>query len=161
MPSSRSWENCPRNRREVDAVKLTLTHKTKVRVPALPFLRMKNAILGTAYDCSLVIIDDAESRRLNLTYRKKTYTPNVLAFPLAKDVGEIFLNMKEAGRQYASPSGIAKTEGLTLRSWVALLVIHAMLHLKGLRHGRTMERAEREFVKEFAKTPPRRRRRSA
>ncbi|KKW36952.1 MAG: hypothetical protein UY81_C0008G0004 [Candidatus Giovannonibacteria bacterium GW2011_GWA2_53_7] len=121
----------------------SISRQAKDRVPALPFLRMKERVLGKSYDCSLVIIDDVESKRLNELYRKKTYTPNVLSFPLDKKTGEIMLNMKQARREY-------KERGMTLTRWTALLVIHALLHLKGMDHGSTMEKAEARILAEFA-----------
>lgn len=151
MGNSRSSEKLSKSRR-VAAPKsgdFSLTRKTTDVIPGLPLARMKERILGPAYNCSLVIVGDAESRRLNEAYRRKTYTPNVLSFPLAKGTGEIFLNMKEARRQMKDPSGIPATRNLPLRSWTALLIIHAMLHLKGMKHGSTMEKTEAQYLKEF------------
>jgi ssRNA-specific RNase YbeY (16S rRNA maturation enzyme) len=39
--------------------------------------------------------------------------------------------------------------GMTMRTFTAFLVIHGMLHLKGLEHGSTMETAERKYMKQF------------
>jgi probable rRNA maturation factor len=107
---------------------------------------MKERVLGKNYDCSLVIVDDTESKRLNEQYRKKTYTPNVLSFPLDGKTGEIFLNMKQARREY-------KDREMTLTRWTALLVIHALLHLKGMSHGSTMEKVEARLLGEFVDHP--------
>ncbi|MSR70526.1 hypothetical protein EXS62_00595 [Candidatus Kaiserbacteria bacterium] len=57
---------------------------------------------------------------------------NVLAFPLSKTSGEILI-CKAAAKPYS----------------VGFLFIHATLHLKGLRHGATMEREEDRLLKRF------------
>ena len=48
--------------------------------------------------------DKAEklAQKLNKTYRKKTYTPNVLSFPLSKNEGEIFIIELSPGSILAS-----------------------------------------------------------
>jgi rRNA maturation RNase YbeY len=122
--------------------KFGLTKLTKERVPALPFLRMKNTVLGKDYDLSLVLAGDAYTQRLNRTYRKKTYIPNVLSFPLDKRSGEIVLNVGQAKRECVSRKE-------SLRFFVALLFIHSMLHLKGYRHGSTMERQVQVLLARF------------
>ena len=77
----------------------SLIQKTKGELPRLPFARMKDAVLGKEYDLSLAFIDNAESRRINITYRKKDYIPNVLSFELDDIAGEIFINPLEASKQ--------------------------------------------------------------
>ncbi len=151
MTSSRNSAKSSRGRKEGDKITahrgdFTLTRKTKDVLPLLPFARMKDVILGTSYDCSLVIVGDTLSRRLNEQYRHKNYTPNVLSFPLSPKSGEIFLNLKEARRQMRDPKGIPQTEELSFPHWVAKLVIHAMLHLKGMHHGGTMDSAEARYL---------------
>ena len=120
----------------------SITNTTKERVPALPFLRLKESVLGKNYELSLVIATDALARKLNRNYRGKTYTPNVLAFPIDKTHGEIFLNLREAERERA-------TRALSYRHFVALLFVHALLHLKGYRHSSTMEGKEVKLLSKF------------
>lgn len=86
---------------------------------------------------------DALARRMNRQYRNKSYFPNVLSFPLSKYEGEIFLNIPCAARE-------ARRYGLSLRTRAALLFVHGCLHLKGLSHGRTMERTERRILRAFS-----------
>ncbi len=119
-----------------------VTALTKDRIPHLPFLSMKEHVLGSAYDLSLVIVGDARSRTLNTTYRNKTYTPNVLSFPLDDTQGEIYLNLKQAKREY-------RARGESYEYFVALLFIHSMLHLIGKRHGSTMEGIEQDVLARF------------
>ena len=116
---------------------------TKDRVPALPFLHMKEAVLGKTYELSLVIAGDKLSQELNAQYRNKDYTPNVLYFPIDKKHGEIFLNLKQAKREH-------KDREESYEYFVALLFIHGCLHLKGMPHGSTMEKREALLLSKFA-----------
>lgn len=101
----------------------------------MPLVRFAEAIFKGPYTLSIAILPSKRAKVLNVKYRNKSYTPNVLSFPLSKHEGEIILDLAEAKAQF--DGGIAKG---TWRAWVALLVIHSMLHLNGSRHGRTMER---------------------
>src|SRR3989344_2587454 len=65
----------------------------------IPFERIAHELLGARYRLSLVICGDALAKKMNRTYRKKTYSPNVLSFPLGKFEGEIFLNIRVAARE--------------------------------------------------------------
>ncbi len=95
--------------------------------------------MGKDYELSIVIVGDKRSQTLNATYRNKTYVPNVLSFPLDEQNGEIFLNLKQAKREH-------KARGESYEYFVALLVVHGMLHLKGMKHGSTMEKQEARIL---------------
>ncbi len=120
---------------------MELDIKTTVRgkVPRLSFESIAERILGRTYSLSLVICGDTLSRRLNTEYRKKTYKPNVLSFPISKTEGEIFLNIRKAERE-------AHAEGISTHKRLAFLYIHACLHLSGLDHGDTMDRLEQKHM---------------
>jgi rRNA maturation RNase YbeY len=119
-----------------------ITRLVKDRVPSLPFLLFKNAVLGEKYELSIVIVGDKLSTELNTKYRSKTYIPNVLSFPIDKLHGEIFLNIAQARREY-------KNHHMKLSDFTALLVVHSMFHLKGMQHGSNMERREKRVLKMF------------
>lgn len=121
--------------------RLDITRTVK-GAPSLPFERLARAVLGKNYSLSLVICGDRLARRINTEYRKKTYAPNVLSFELAKNEGEIFLNLRKAERE-ARTFGIPRTERF------AYLFVHGLFHLRGHQHGRTMERAERDVMRAF------------
>ena len=93
------------------------------------FRKIKNRVLGSDYELSVVFASDALTQRLNRTYRGIDKPTNVLAFPLSKTSGEIFIN-----RVRAKPFS------------VKYLFIHGLLHLKGMAHGDTMERAEKKLL---------------
>lgn len=120
----------------------SLINRTKGKLPSLPFLDIKNAVLGEEYDLSLVFVDDTESRQININTRGKDYVPNVLSFPLDDASGEIFINPFEAKRQ-------APEFDRTPENMIGFLYIHGLVHLKGMDHGVTMERTEAKFRKQF------------
>lgn len=119
---------------------LDIKKTVRGKVPRISFERMAKNILGAHYSLSLVLCADTLSRRLNTEYRKKTYRPNVLSFPIAKNEGEIILNVRKAARE-------AKAEGISLERCITFLFIHACLHLKGLDHSAAMDHLEREHMK--------------
>ncbi len=108
-------------------------------VPRIAFEKIAQVILGTKYSLSLVLCGDTLGRRLNTEYRKKTYKPNVLSFPLSKTEGEIFLNIRKAERE-------ARAEGISTAKRIIFLFIHACLHLKGLDHGDEMDALEQKYL---------------
>lgn len=116
--------------------------RTTIRgpVPRIPFEDIARAALGKEYELSLVVCGDALATRMNTEHRGKTYSPNVLSFPLSKTEGEIFLNVRCAQRE-------SRRYGIPLRERLALLFVHGCLHLKGLQHGRTMEETERRVLR--------------
>ena len=110
--------------------------------PLLPYEKIATRILGRSYDLSLVICGDDLACSINKKYRKKTYSPNVLSFPYSKTEGEIFLNVRCAARE-------ARAGGISHRTRMGLLFVHGCFHLKGYRHGRTMERQEARILRTF------------
>lgn len=111
-------------------------------VPRIPFEAMLAAALPKGYELSLVLCGDSLARRVNTQYRKKTYAANVLSFPISKQEGEIFLNVRASERE-------AKRYGVSKRARLGLLFVHGLLHLRGLPHGRTMESEERRVLRRF------------
>ncbi|MEK7594005.1 MAG: rRNA maturation RNase YbeY [Patescibacteria group bacterium] len=114
---------------------LSITNTTKGKLPSLPFLAMKESVLGKDYELSVVFVGSAKSRALNLLYRKKDKPANVLSFALSKKSGEIFLDVKEIFKS-------KNDYGVVGDKLVGLYFIHGLLHLKGYQHGSTMERTE-------------------
>ena len=111
--------------------RFSITNKTRSELPRVNFLEIKNKVLGKDYSLSLVFIGKDKSRKLNLAYRGKNKPANILSFGLDKKTGEIFIC-----------TSIAKKE-------TSFLFIHGLLHLKGMAHGSTMEKAEIKLRKQF------------
>jgi probable rRNA maturation factor len=125
-----------------DKYNLSIRNLTKGKALPLPFVKIKQAILGNKYDLSIVLCGDALSHRLNRIYRGKDKPTNVLSFPLSKQKGEIFLNLPLLKRE-------ARTNDLSFMIYTSRMLIHGLLHLKGMEHGATMEQAEQKFFIKF------------
>jgi probable rRNA maturation factor len=110
--------------------------------PAFPYQKIKEAVLGTSYTLSLAFVGTKRARSLNQTYRKKSYVPNVLSFPLDATTGEIYLCPEIA-------YGEAKDFNLSEDGYIAFLFIHGCLHLLGHDHGHAMEDLEQRYLKQF------------
>lgn len=121
----------------------TMTVSTKGTLPRVPFLALKEKILGKKYELSIRFVAPAEAQTLNITHRNKEYIPNTLSFPLSETSGEIILCRSAMRREY-------KQFDMTYDSYLIFIVIHSMLHLKGYEHGSTMERKERALLALFA-----------
>jgi probable rRNA maturation factor len=117
---------------------LTIKNTTKGKHPSLPFLLMKNKILGKDYELSLVFIGSKRSRALNSAYRQKDKAADILSFPLSKSEGEIFIDLGAAKKR-------AAVFEEKYRNFIGFLFIHGLLHLKGFDHGSTMEHEEKKF----------------
>lgn len=124
-------------------IKYLVGEKNRKMVRGLPFIDMKEAVLGKKYELSLVIIGDSRSKSLNKKYRGKDKPANVLSFPIDKNVGEIFINPREAKR-------CAKDFEMNDTKFLGFLFIHGLLHLKGMRHGSKMKAKENAFKKKFS-----------
>ena len=119
-----------------------MQNKTRESEFLIPFSKIKNACLGKHYELSLVFIDNKLSRQLNKVYRKKNKPTNILSFPLSKDSGEIFIDLELAKKE-------ASDFDQTFPNFIGFLFIHGLLHLKGMQHGSTMEKAESKLRKKF------------
>jgi probable rRNA maturation factor len=115
---------------------------TITEYPTFPYLEMKEAILGKKYELSVAFVGTKRAQKLNVEYRKKTYVPNVLSFPLDETHGEMYLCP-----EIAYPE--AKDFNLSKEGYIAFLFIHGLLHLKGHDHGDIMESLERRYMKMF------------
>lgn len=122
--------------------RVSITKTTRGRLPSLPFAYIKEAVLGKRYILSIVFIGDKKSRQLNRKYRKEDTAANVLSFPLSKTEGEIFVNPQKARRD-------AREFGMSEQRFILHLLIHAMLHLKGMRHGSRMKEIEQKLERKF------------
>ncbi len=111
-------------------------------LPDVPFLAIKEKILGKKYELSIAFVTPKKAQALNIEHRNKDYIPNTLSFSLTKTSGEIVLCMSAMRAQY-------REFGMDLPTYVAFIVIHSCLHLKGMEHGSTMESIERRLVKQF------------
>ncbi len=121
-----------------------MTVSIKGTLPCVPFLALKEKILGKAYELSIRFAAPAEAQALNILHRGKEYIPNTLSFPLSEKSGEIILCRSAMRREY-------KNFDMAYDQYLVYIIIHSMLHLKGYEHGSTMERKERQLLALFTK----------
>jgi probable rRNA maturation factor len=119
-----------------------MTVSIKGTLPRVPFLALKEKILGKKYELSIRFVTPTQAQELNSTYRGKEYIPNTLSFPLSEKSGEIILCRSAMRREY-------KNFDMQYDQYLIFIIIHSMLHLKGYEHGSTMERKEQQLLKLF------------
>ena len=110
----------------------------------MSFEKLKNDILGKEYSLSIAYVSEAKSQEINKKYRNKDKATNVLSFCLKKDMGELVLCpaiIKKEAKE--------KKFGKNFSELLGFLVIHGMLHLKGLEHSSTMEKLEEKYDQKY------------
>jgi probable rRNA maturation factor len=130
MPIPKSNENC------------SIQNTTKDTIPQVPFIEMKEAVLGKDYELSVMFVDIDHMTALNLQYRKLNKPTDILSFPISDTGGEIFINLEETKKE------AVKFER-EYENFLAFLFIHGLTHLKGFDHSSTMESEEEKIRKQF------------
>ncbi|EIK93567.1 metal-binding heat shock protein [Pseudomonas sp. M47T1] len=132
-------------------VELDLQVATKDHTPAEALLRQwcETALAMRKGDSELTIrlVDVAEGRELNHTYRHKDYATNVLSFPA--DVPDDMLDIPLLGDLVICVAVVereAAEQGKSLEAHWAHLVIHGCLHLLGFDHEEDEEAEEMESL---------------
>lgn len=105
-------------------------------------LKIKEEILGEDYDLSFSYIEKGDIKKLNNIYRKKNEPTDILSFELSKKNGEMLI-CKEIAKEKS------KNFDMTYKNYIVFLIIHGMLHLKGMEHSKKMELEEKKYLKKF------------
>lgn len=118
---------------------------TRLRAPALNWVKIKNKILSEAHETDLVLVQDRLMAELNAKYRRKSGPTNVLAFRLGRLTGQIFIDLPLARSE-------AKNLGIAPKKYILYLYIHGLLHLKGYDHknsrqSKIMAKVEQKWLK--------------
>ena len=121
----------------------TITNKTKGKLPGLPFVSIKNKILGENYEFGLTLLTPTKQKQINLKYRGINSTTNILSFPLTETSGEITIDPIKVKKD-------APLFNMSYTQFFKYLLIHGCLHLKGFEHSSTMERQEKKYLKIFS-----------
>ncbi len=122
--------------------RVSIIRLTKGKLPCLPFVNLKNMVLGKNYRLSVAFVGAKESKRLNKKYRGKNSPADILSFPFSKDEGEIIICLSQARKN-------AKNFEKTFANFLPFLYTHGLCHLKGLSHGSIMEKRETEIRRRF------------
>lgn len=121
----------------------TIKNETKGKLPSLPFVSIKEKILGKKYDLSVIFLNEKDQQKINRKYRGKNKSTNILSFPLSKSSGEITFDPKKVKDD-------AHLFDMKYNEFLKLLFIHGCLHLKGFEHSSRMEKEEKKFMKMFS-----------
>lgn len=111
-------------------------------------------------ELTIRLVDEAEGRELNRTWRQKDYATNVLSFPA--DVPEGLLDIPLLGDLVICVPVVereALEQAKALQAHWAHLVIHGCLHLLGYDHidddeAEEMESLERQLLAELGHPDP-------
>ncbi|QJP11682.1 rRNA maturation RNase YbeY [Pseudomonas multiresinivorans] len=111
-------------------------------------------------ELTIRLVDEAEGRELNKTWRHKDYATNVLSFPA--DVPDELLDIPLLGDLVICAPVVtreAAEQGKSVQAHWAHLVIHGCLHLLGYDHiddeeAEEMEGLERELLAELGHPDP-------
>lgn len=113
--------------------------KSKSELPDISWVKIKNAVLGKDFDLSLVFLGEKEMERIHIRYLKKQGATTVMSFLISKDLGEIFLCpffIKKNAKKY----------NLDYNYYTRKIFAHGLLHLKGLKHGKKMDKEENKII---------------
>ena len=109
---------------------------------------LKKHLLGRNGTLDLILIDDKEMQKMNKEYRKKDSPTDVISFAYLEVteyeeekgdiiVGDIFISVDTAKKQ-------AKEKGHDLKTEMAILFVHGLLHVFGFDHNSDREEKEME-----------------
>lgn len=91
---------------------------------------------AAAASVTIAFVSDRAMRELNLLWRHKRGTTDVLSFPAEQDdferteglrLGDVVISVEQAARQ-------AKENGLSLDQELSQLILHGLIHLCGYDH---------------------------
>ena len=96
------------------------------------FLRRAREFVGLTGEVEVLLTSDAAIKRLNRDFRGKNKPTDVLSFPAPDEIaeehaGDLAISLDTAARQAAS-------FGHSLGEEVRVLMLHGLLHLKGMDH---------------------------
>jgi probable rRNA maturation factor len=104
---------------------------TLTNLPSIiQFRKWAKAAIRINTEVTIRMVDEAEGRTLNKTYRDKDYATNVLTFPLSEEpqlMGDIIICAPVVAAE-------AIAQNKPLEAHYAHLTVHGILHLHGYDH---------------------------
>ncbi len=115
-----------------------INHQDKIRLETNIFQTFAESVLdetAIGKTATIAFVSDTKMRQLNLKFRGKDMTTDVLSFPFDADefeiddsfLGDIVISLEQTQRQ-------ALENHLTLEIEVKQLILHGILHLLGYDH---------------------------
>jgi rRNA maturation RNase YbeY len=133
---------------------LDIRNFTRSKPPVFPFAKALEQVLPD-WEVSLVFAGEQRAQSLNIQLRNKDYVPNVLSYETG--TSERARGKNRSGEIVICPA-VAKKQapsyGFSYPAMTGFLFIHGLLHLKGMRHGATMDKQERETLSQFTRLVP-------
>lgn len=114
-----------------------------MKIPKL-IEEIKSEILGSDYELSFAFVSIEQIKKLNAEYRKKNEPTDILSFPLSKKSGEILISKQIVKLK-------CKEFNMSPQEYLIFLVIHGLLHLKGLHHSAKMTAYEFAYHNRFGR----------
>jgi probable rRNA maturation factor len=110
----------------------TGSNSTLAKAGLTRFLRRAREAVGLAGEVEVLLTSDAQIKSLNREFRGKNKPTDVLSFPApdeiaAQHAGDLAISLDTAARQ-------AERLGHSLGDEVRVLMLHGLLHLKGMDH---------------------------
>lgn len=96
------------------------------------FLATAKQAVGLQGEVDVLLAGDSTLKRLNRDFRGKNKATDVLSFPGAPELAEVHAGDLAISLQTASRQ--AEAFGHTLRDEVRILMLHGLLHLRGMDH---------------------------
>lgn len=127
----------------MDSDNTTIRNFRKGKLPRLPFVSIKEKILGIDYELGINFTSSNKQRKINKQYRNIDKTTNILSFPLSPKSGDISFDLSKVKKD-------AVLFDMSYTKFLKYLFIHGLLHLKGMDHSAIMERQEKKFLKIFS-----------
>jgi len=127
----------PPKRRKPAPSRLAVQRAARGAPAARALLRSARAAAGAGMHATLRVVGAAEGRRLNRAFRGRDYATNVLSFSYGRGRGDVVLCHPVIARE-------AREQGKTLQAHYAHMVVHGLLHLRGLDHARRADAARME-----------------
>ncbi len=127
----------------MDSDNITIKNSTKGKLPRLPFVYIKNKVLGDDYELGVSFVSPRRQRVINNKYRGIDKTTNILSFPITSASGDISFDLAKVKKD-------APLFNMNYSEFLKYLFIHGLLHLKGMDHSAIMERQEKKFLKLFS-----------
>lgn len=107
---------------------LLISNRTAYDIPTSLFQKAFRIVhKKNTMEVSVVFLSDRAMRSLNQTYRRRASIPDVLAFPLDEEHGEICISPRMAEKD-------ARAYGYPADWYYTYLLVHGLLHLEGHDH---------------------------
>ena len=121
---------------------ISIKRQTKGKLPSLPFVSIRNQILGQKFELSILFATPKVAQGLNIKHRDKSYIPNVLSFNVDTNSGELVFCLSKIRKE-------ARGFGMSYHEFLGFLYIHGLLHLNGNEHGSTMDKLEQSIFNKY------------